>query len=475
MSSEPAIEAANLGKSYRLYAAPHDRLKQAVLPRLQRLAAPVTSRLGLALEPRHYSREFWALRDVSFTVGCGETIGIIGQNGAGKSTLLQLICGTLSPTLGHVVARGRVAAILELGSGFNPEFSGRENVYLNGTILGLSRAEIDARLPDILAFAEIGDFIDQPFKTYSSGMGMRLAFAVLAHVDADVLVIDEALAVGDMYFRQKCLRFLRQFREHGTLLFCAHDTGSVAALCERAIWLDHGGVRALGSAKEVCEAYSATMYARSTGLSDAHVRAGATRGRVERQPDAPAPLPQHRQMLEVLEFNEASASFGSGRARVVGVRITTVDGGDLTFIEGGEQVDVVVRCVVEQPIEDPIVGFFVKDHLGQPLFGDNTWLRYRDAHVEAASGQTIEARFRFVLPCLKSGNYSICAAIASGTLAEHVMHDWRHDALMFKVHSPFRNGVMIAIPMDTIALKVEGPPGVASVVAQPDPATATAA
>ena len=194
-------------------------------------------------------------RHVSFDVRRGEVVGIIGRNGSGKSTLLQLVCGTLTPSAGQVVAKGRVAALLELGAGFNPEFTGRENVYLNGAIMGLTTAEIDARYARIVEFADIGDFLDQPLKTYSTGMVVRLAFAVIAHVDADVLVIDEALAVGDAFFVQKCMRFLREFMKRGTILFVSHDIGAIVNLCHRALWLHKGEVMLDGSPKDVTEAY----------------------------------------------------------------------------------------------------------------------------------------------------------------------------------------------------------------------------
>ncbi|OYY58750.1 MAG: ABC transporter ATP-binding protein, partial [Polynucleobacter sp. 35-46-207] len=209
-SNEIAIKVQGLGKRYEIYDQPGDRLRQFLFPRLRNL---------FRLSHKQYFREFWALTDISFEVKRGETVGIIGRNGSGKSTLLQIICGTLTPTTGSVQTNGRIAALLELGSGFNPEFTGRENVYLNASVLGLTKEETDARFDDIVAFADIGDFIDQPTKTYSSGMMVRLAFAVIAHVDADILVIDEALAVGDVFFTQKCMRFLRNFMKKGTILF----------------------------------------------------------------------------------------------------------------------------------------------------------------------------------------------------------------------------------------------------------------
>jgi lipopolysaccharide transport system ATP-binding protein len=204
MSSDvAAIRVNNLSKCYHIYDRPPDRLKQFVLPKLQQL---------VGRSPRPFYREFWALKDVSFEVNRGETVGVIGRNGSGKSTLLQLICGTLYTTSGSVETNGRVAALLELGSGFNPEFTGRENVYMNGSVLGLTKGEIDDRFDDIAAFADIGEFLEHPIKTYSTGMYTRLAFAVIAHVSAEILVIDEALAVGDAFFVQKCMRFLRKFQ-----------------------------------------------------------------------------------------------------------------------------------------------------------------------------------------------------------------------------------------------------------------------
>ena len=226
-----AISVRNLSKCYQIYDQPHDRLKQSIYPRVQKFVGK---------PPKQYFNEFWALRDVSFQVKKGETVGIIGRNGSGKSTLLQMICGTLNSTGGTIETRGRVAALLELGSGFNPEFTGRENVYMNASVLGLSREEIGARFDDIVAFADIGEFIEQPVKTYSSGMMLRLAFAVIAHVDADILIVDEALSVGDAIFAQKCMRFVRKFQEQGTLLVVSHDENAIKKFCQKALWLSNG-------------------------------------------------------------------------------------------------------------------------------------------------------------------------------------------------------------------------------------------
>jgi lipopolysaccharide transport system ATP-binding protein len=252
-SNQTAIKVEKLSKCYYIYNQPQDRLKQSIYPRLQRLA-------GRPLKT--YFHEFWALRDVSFEVRKGETIGIIGRNGSGKSTLLQLICGTLTPTGGTIQTRGRIAALLELGSGFNPEFTGRENVYLNGAILGLTREEVDARFDNILAFADIGDFIEQPVKTYSSGMVVRLAFSVQATIDPDILIVDEALAVGDEKFQRKCFARLEELKNKGTaILFVSHTASQILELCDGALLLEQGLRLMYAKPADVVHAYHKLIYA----------------------------------------------------------------------------------------------------------------------------------------------------------------------------------------------------------------------
>ena len=252
MSSDTAIKVENLSKCYQIYDTPRDRLKQFVLPRLQQL---------VGLPPKQYYREFWALNNVSFEVTKGETVGIIGRNGGGKSTLLQIICGTLSPSLGSITTHGRIAALLELGAGFNTEFTGRENVYMNASVLGLAKEEIDARFDDIAAFADIGEFIEQPVKVYSSGMYARLAFSIAINVDPEILIVDEALAVGDARFVSKCMRRIKEIQENGaTILFVSHDVSSVRTLCERAIWLDKGRVVEQGDVFPVTGQFTEFMF-----------------------------------------------------------------------------------------------------------------------------------------------------------------------------------------------------------------------
>lgn len=436
MSSDVAISIRGVGKTFRLYKRPQDRL-------LQRFSR------------KHLFQEFHALSDISFDVKRGETVGIVGRNGSGKSTLLQLICGTLTPTHGEIQVNGRVAALLELGAGFNPEFTGRENVYLNAAILGLSKQQIDARLEDIFAFAEIGEFIDQPVKTYSSGMYVRLAFAVIAHVDADILIIDEALAVGDALFTQKCMRFLRKFREHGTILFVSHDSAAVTNLCQRAVWLREGAIAQQGPAKEVSEAYLASLF--DSGSATAGVRSS----------DAPVARPEEwvdgrqsfinasnlRNDLEVFRFNPDNDGFGMRHATIRDVYLEDDQGRRMAWVVGGEiaTLTVVVEC--HNDLDQPIVGFYVKDRLGQTLFGDNTYLTYAGAPVAAPAGGLLTTRFRFPMPLLPVGDYSIAAAVANGTQADHTQHHWIHDAVLFRSHCSATAAGLVGIPMLNINME----------------------
>lgn len=446
-----AIRVSNLSKCYQIYDKPQNRLKQSIYPRLQRL---------LGRLPTQYYREFWALKDVSFEISKGETIGIIGRNGSGKSTLLQMICGTLNPTSGSIQTNGRIAALLELGSGFNPEFTGRENVYMNASVLGLRNEEIDARFEDIVAFADIGEFIEQAVKTYSSGMLVRLAFAVIAHVDADILVIDEALAVGDAFFTQKCMRFLRNFMKTGTVLFVSHDTGAIVNLCNKAILLNHGNVIEMGTPKEVAEHYLATVYESNQDISgvlseETQMLVAKDESQVDYRDIRTSLINAStlRNDIEIFEFKPDQAGFGTGDAKIVSVRLLDQSGAPLSWVVGGENVILEIRCLACKEILRPIVGFQFNDRLGQVIFADNTYLAYQSSPLEADAGTEILARFEFRLPVLPSGDYSISPAIAEGTQEVHVQHHWLHDALMVRVHATSVCFGLIGVPMKNISLR----------------------
>ena len=442
--SDIAIKVENLSKCYQIYDKPQDRLLQM-----------------LARGRKQYFKEFWALKDVSFEIKKGETVGIIGRNGSGKSTLLQMICGTLNPTSGSIQTNGRIAALLELGSGFNPEFTGRENVYMNASVLGLSNQEIDARFDDIVAFADIGDFIGQPVKTYSSGMLVRLAFAVIAHVDADILVVDEALAVGDAFFTQKCMRFLRNFMKKGTVLFVSHDTGAVVNLCSKAVLLSHGQIVKTGSPKDVTQQYLATLYESNQtvdGLQIDEINASVN------EVESPSEYRDMRENLinastlrndiEVFEFTMDQEGFGTGQAKIVSVRILDRDSAPLSWVVGGEDVVLEIKCLIHKDMLNPIVGFQFKDRLGQVVFCDNTFLTYQHSPLIADAGSVIIARFEFRLPVLPSGDYSISPAIAEGSQKEHVQHSWLHDALIVRVHASIVCLGLVGLPMKKITLDI---------------------
>ena len=454
-SDEFAIRVQGLSKCYHIYDVPSDRLKQMLFPRLQRM----TRRL-----PKQYFREFWAIRDISFEVKKGETLGVIGRNGSGKSTLLQIICGTLTPTSGSVETNGRIAALLELGSGFNPEFTGRENIFMSGAILGLSNKEIEGKFEAIAAFADIGEFLEQPVKTYSSGMYVRLAFAVIAHVNADILLIDEALAVGDAFFTQKCMRFLREFREKGTVLFVSHDTASVLNFCQIALWVDHGVAKKKGVAKYVVESYLEGLIEENDNKGDdleTDAALKTNQGTLTKETeywDQRCSLINNspfRNDLEIFKFDEKASFYGKGGAKIIDVKLLDTEGRALSWVVGGEAVSLRIECLALIYLDKPIVGFIVKDKLGQTLFGDNTFLSYMTKPMKIEGGQTFYVEFNFRMPILVAGNYSICTAVANGTQDNHTIHQWINEAVIFKSHSSSVAAGLVGIIMDNINFLVE--------------------
>lgn len=439
------IDVQGVGKSYHMYERPSHRLLQA-----------------LAGKRKSFYKDFWALRGVSFSIRRGQTVGIVGRNGSGKSTLLQMIAGTLNPTEGRITVKGRVAALLELGSGFNPEFTGRENVYLNATILGLTRPQIEARMDSILAFADIGEFIDQPVRSYSSGMSVRLAFAVIAHVDADILIIDEALAVGDAFFSQKCMRFLREFQKNGTLLFVSHDAAAVTNLCESAVWLQHGQMRLSGTSQEVIEAYMTEQHVvgrREAGADDVVVekkqRRLATDSPDFRLEALQAAGASNRIALFQFDPDNVGQEFGAQGARIVDVALNDEEGAPLGMAEGGELVRLRIRVELMQALDSVIVGFYVKDRLGQRLFGDNSYFACKDSPVGGQAGESIVASFLFRMPVMPSGSYMIDAAVASGDQHDHTQQHWIHDALEFRAIDETMRFGLVGLPMLAIDITKE--------------------
>jgi len=469
MDNDVVIEARNLGKAYRIWSDPSARLKFPLIKLATEWLPPVLQPKQIKAGDRNgFYRDFHALRDVSFEVRRGEALGIIGRNGSGKSTLLQMIAGTLTPSSGSICKQGRIAALLELGSGFNPDFTGRENVHLNAAILGLSPQEVDEAFDDIAAFADIGEFMDQPIRTYSSGMVLRLAFAVMAHVKADILIVDEALAVGDVFFVQKCMRWIRKFRENGTLLFVTHNTADVMALCDRAIWLKDGRTQMMGDAKSVAENYLAYFHAAATGGKVVEARKEAAPVQQAAPSSAQAVdqrLPwlnatQFRNDLTPTVFDPDQAWFGTGDAKIVDVEFCDQSSGRrLSNIVGGEAVTLRITCEAVKTLQDPIVGFYLKDRLGQYLFGDNTYLSNSGRKLEVPAGGRVVAEFSFQMPLLPKGKYAIAPAIATGSQDSHAQQCWIHEAVILESSNQFTHRGLVAIPMQKIQTRVEASSG----------------
>ncbi len=379
----------------------------------------------------------WALRDVSFSVARGEAFGIIGANGSGKSTLLQIVAGILQPTSGTVAVNGRLSALLELGSGFSPEFTGRDNVYLNGALLGLSREEIDARFAEIERFAEIGDFIDQPIKTYSTGMVLRLAFAVAAHVDAEILIVDEALAVGDIAFRQRCMRRIHELRAAGaTILFVSHESGDVKALCERCLWLQNGVVRELGEADEVVAKYLSAALHREV-LQQKALQQKAAQEETERREKpsggaVPAIAPD---LIEGFPGTAGGHRYGDGRATIAGAALTDSSGRSVRAAAALDRLVLRIGFRVHAHLASPIAGFLFRNNRGENIFGSNT-ARENYPLPPMNPGDSHNIDFHWAFPALAPGEYCISVAVSDGTIEDFQVCDYVEDAIKVEA-APF--------------------------------------
>jgi ABC-type polysaccharide/polyol phosphate transport system ATPase subunit len=395
-----ALRVENVSKQYRIYDRPGDRL---------------TESLTRGRVRRH--KEFWALRDVSFEVEAGTTVGIVGPNGCGKSTLLQIIAGTLEPTHGGVLREGRVAALLELGAGFDPEFTGIENVYMNAALLGFSRHETDRLLPDIERFAEIGQFIRQPVKTYSSGMYVRLAFAIASSVEPDIFVIDEALAVGDAVFQHRCLRRIKEAQERGTtVLLVSHDAGAIRALTQRTILLNAGRVIADGKPADVLNRYQKIIMEHEEAYE-------ATRTASE---SADTVSPSEDDMAQP----RFTFRHGDGRAEIIGVEMLNAARRQAGVVETGDGVTLRIRARFREDVDEPVVGFLIRNRHGIHIYGTNTKEK-QVALGQIRRGEAVEVAFAF--ECwLGIDQYSISCAVHS---RDGVSYDWMDGVFYFRVTS----------------------------------------
>ncbi|MFK3740089.1 ABC transporter ATP-binding protein [Massilia sp. TN1-12] len=381
------IVVSNLGKAYRQYPTRWSRLAEWILP---------------GNRPRHKLK--WVLRDIGFSVEPGEAVGLIGINGAGKSTLLKLITGTTQPTTGGVHMEGRVAALLELGMGFHPDFTGRQNVFMAGQLLGMSVDEIQQLMPEIEAFAEIGDYMDQPVRVYSSGMQMRVAFSIATARRPDILIVDEALSVGDAYFQHKSFDRIRSFRRHGTtLLLVSHDKQAIQTLCDRALLLDGGRLAKEGPPEEIMDYYNAMIAERENET----VRLNATpEGKVQ-------------------------TVSGTGEATVADIALLDQDGQRVEVVDVGSEVTLEVKVAAKARIPRMVLGYMIKDRLGQPMYGTNTHLKELPLD-DVEAGEEITYRFRFPMN-LGAGTYSVATAIVSTETHLVNNYEWRDLALVFTV------------------------------------------
>jgi lipopolysaccharide transport system ATP-binding protein len=398
----PALRVDSVSKQYRIYDRPVDRLKES---------------LTRGRWKTH--REFWALHDISFEIEAGTTTGIIGPNGSGKSTLLQIITGTLEPTHGTVWHEGRIAALLELGAGFNPEFTGIENIFMNASLLGLSKTETERLLPEIASFAEIGEFIHQPLKMYSSGMYIRLAFATAIAVSPQILIIDEALSVGDAVFQHRCTRRIKQMQEAGTtILFVSHDPGAIRALCSRAILLHGGRVEADGTPADVLDRYQKVIMAAEAAYAEAQL---AT---VQEKP----PGVSESEQVEVSP--QFTYRHGNGSAEILRVDLLDASQRPVAMVETGQLVHVCVQVVFHEDLEDPVYGFVIRNRHGINLYGTNTKVQGIKTGV-VKRGERVETTFSF--HCwLAPDLYSVSIAVHS---PNSVSFDWMDGALFFRVFS----------------------------------------
>lgn len=415
--TENAVHIDNLSKIYKLYASPSDRVKEA-----------------FHIFRKKYHHDFYALKNISFDIEKGKTIGIIGQNGAGKSTLLKILTGVLTPSSGQYSVKGKVSSLLELGAGFNPDLTGLENVYFNGAIFGFSKQEMDEKIDKILAFADIGDFVNQKVRVYSSGMFVRLAFSVAVQVDPDILIVDEALSVGDIRFQQKCFRRMRAFRESGkTVLFVTHDQGTVINFCDYVYWIKDGEVFDHGIPSKVVKKYISYMsYGMETvdTLEESETEVTSQTGHAHIVTGKSGPA--RSDDVDWEDIKDCS-SFGEGGIKITGIALYHRDGHEkVNVLKGGEPVAFFMKLQVRQTIEDLGIGISVNDHLGNTIFAIPSFAH--DFNFPKVIQDTILCcRIMFDFPEIKNGKYSVSAAVAEGNQINHVQHHWLHDVYFVEI------------------------------------------
>lgn len=419
------IDVNNVTKIYPLYGKPIDRLKET-----------------FSVTKKKYHEDFYALSNVDFKIDKGETVGIIGTNGSGKSTILKIITGVLTPTTGSVNVEGKISALLELGAGFNSDYTGIENLYMNGTMMGYSKAEMDIKIPEILEFADIGEFVYQPVKTYSSGMFVRLAFALAVSVEPEIMIVDEALSVGDAFFQAKCFTKLEEIKNAGTtILFVSHDMMSVKKLCTRAIWLEKGVIRIDGLSNDVCEHYLSMQIEENNKKKAKLVEKIKVENKIVNFDKS-----NDFEIYQKFDTSKVKNISSTGKVEMLAFYIRNSDGQDVNVLEPGKEYSFGVISRFNENTKNALFGFEFENAKGTKLFSINNFLNDK-VLLLAEAGKIYEAKFIIKLPKIAAGEYLISPSIASGNQDNHVVHMRLHNAVMINVDNEGYN--LSIIELDT--------------------------
>lgn len=428
MNPDNIIEVHDVKKKYALYADPKDRFKEV-----------------FSISRKSYHKDFYALQGISFDVHRGETVGIVGTNGSGKSTILKIITGVLEPTEGSVSVKGKISALLELGAGFNQEYTGRKNIFLNGRMMGISKNEMKKREQDIIEFAEIGDFIDQPVKTYSSGMFARLAFAVAINVEPDILIVDEALSVGDLFFQNKCFRKFDELKEKGvTIIFVSHDISSVRQMCSRVVWIEKGKQIIFDESNKVCDMYMDHKRKNMNELIGTDTLGGADKLEVKDSTEKKI-YPQIHHVGSCIESEEVT---------LLSAFITDLQQKQVESITVEKEYEIHIALRANKPLSNVIIGCVMENQKGLPLYDFNNFINAGKT-VEMEPEMVYEATFRFKLPRIMKGTYLMAAAVADGTQEKHRMLTWLHGVRDIEIVNDGFNSSYIEIPAEVSIEKID--------------------
>ena len=419
------IKVENVKKVYKLYDKPIDRMKEA-----------------LSLSRKIYHREHFALNDISFNIEKGETIGIVGTNGSGKSTLLKIITGVLNPTEGNLEVKGKISALLELGAGFNPEYTGIENIYLNGTMIGYNKNEVESKIDNILKFADIGEFAYQPVKTYSSGMFARLAFSVAINVEPEILIVDEALSVGDIFFQNKCFKKFDELRGKGvTILFVSHDISSVKQMCSKVLWIENGEQKDFGDAKRVCDNFQNAQFYRMNKENESSVNRMKLDGISKRYSDEKIVIPK---------ITVGEQDILSDKVEIVSFFIRDRFENIVTTVKTGETYEVNILAKIKKDINNAIFGFVAENNKGINILGVNTFLTKNNKIIKCKKDEIMSVVFEVEFPKIAKGEYLLSPAVAEGSQSEHSMLTWLHNNIKIVVDNEGYNLSILDIEADCV-------------------------